>query len=90
MWKAARKGPLVDERVREAGESECRSVMDRIRVRTLPCPERGLTSGWSWIARKVRKGSTAVVTLDDVCFGAIEGPVGALRKLRTTLYREGD
>jgi hypothetical protein len=80
----------VDERVQEAGESERRSVMDRIRVQTLPCPERGLTSGWSWIARKVQKGSTAAVTFDDVCFGTIEGPVGALRQPRTALYREGD
>jgi len=31
-----------------------------------------------------------VVTLDDVCFGSIEGPAGALRQLSTTPYREGD
>ena len=30
-----------------------------------------------------------MVTLDDVCFGTIEGPVGVLRQLSTTPYREG-
>ena len=53
-------------------------------------PERGLTSDWSWITRKVRKGETAVVTLDDVCFGIIEGPAGALRPFSTNPYREGN
>ena len=31
-----------------------------------------------------------MVTLDDVCFGTIEGPAGALHQLSTTHYREGD
>ena len=86
----AREGSLVDEGVWEVGGSEGRSVADRIGVQALPYPERGLTSDWSWIARKVRKGVTAAVTLDDVCFGTIEGPAGALRTLSTTLDREGD
>jgi len=79
----------MDEWVKEVGESECWSVMDRIGVRVLPYPERGLTSDWSWVTRKVRKGQTVVVTLDDECFGTIEGPVGALRQLSTSPYREG-
>ena len=53
MWKVARKGSLEDEGVWEVGVSECRSVIDGIGVRALPCPERGLTSDWSWITRKV-------------------------------------
>ena len=32
----ARKGPLSDEWVWEVGESECRAVIARIGVRTLP------------------------------------------------------
>ena len=67
MWKAARKGAPVDEWVWDVGKSECRSVIDRIGVPALPHPERGPTSDWSWIARKVRKGKTTVVTLDDAC-----------------------
>ena len=63
--KAARKGEPVDEGVWDAGASEGRAVMARIGVRTLPCPERGLTSGGSWITRKVRNGSTIVVTDDN-------------------------
>jgi hypothetical protein len=80
----------MDEGVKEVGESECRSVMGRIGVRALPSPERGLTSDWSWITRKVRNGETAAVTLDDVCFGIIEGPAGALRPFSTNPYREGN
>ena len=55
-WKVTRKGAPVDEGVWDAGGSEGRFVMDRIRVRTLPCPERGLTSGGSWITRRGKKG----------------------------------
>ena len=55
-WKVTRKGAPVDEGVRDAGGSEGRAVITRIGVRTLPCPERGLTSGRSWITRKGRKG----------------------------------
>jgi hypothetical protein len=62
MWTAAREGVPVDEGVWDAGASEGRAVMVRIGVLTLPHPERGLTSGGSWITRKVRKGSTTVVT----------------------------
>ena len=80
----ARKGSLEDEGVWEVGVSECRSVIDWIGVRTLPCPERGLTSDWSWITRKVRTGSTAAVSLDDVGFGSIEGPAGASRQPSTS------
>ncbi len=61
-WKVTRKGGPVDEGVWDAGGSEGRAVMARIGVRTLPRPERGLTSGGSWITRKGRKGSTGVVT----------------------------
>ena len=61
-WKVVREDVPVDEGVWDAGGSEGRAVMARIRVRTLPCPERGLTSGGSWITRKGRKGSTGVVT----------------------------
>ncbi len=56
MWKAARKGAPVDAWVWDVGKSECRSVIDRIGVPALPYPERGPTSDWSWIARKVGKG----------------------------------
>ena len=56
MWKVTCKGSPEDEGAWEVGVSECQSVIDWIGVRTLPCPERGLTSGWSWITRKVRKG----------------------------------
>ncbi len=55
-WKVAREGALVDEGVWDAGGSEGRAVIVRIGVRTLPCFERGPTSGWSWITRKGRKG----------------------------------
>ena len=65
-WKAAREGAPVNEGVWDAGASEGRSVMERIGVLTLPHPERGLTSGGSWITRKVRKGFTIAVTDDDV------------------------
>ena len=61
-WTAAREGVPVDEGVWDAGASERRAVMARIGVRTSPCPEKGLTSGGSWITRKVRKGYTTVVT----------------------------
>ena len=63
--KAAREGVPVDEGVWDAGASEGRAVMARIGVLTLPRPERGLTSGGSWITRNVRKGLTVVVTDDD-------------------------
>ena len=65
MWKVTCKGSLEDEGVWEVGVSECRSVIDWIGVRTLPYPARGLTSDWSWITRKVRKGFTIAVTDDD-------------------------
>ncbi len=55
-WKVTRKGGPVDEGVWDAGGSEGRAVMARIGVRTLPRPERGLTSGRSWITRQGRKG----------------------------------
>ena len=55
-WQVARKGVPVDEGVRDAGGSECRAVIARIGVRDLPCSERRLTSGRSWITRKERKG----------------------------------
>ena len=61
-WKATCEGVPVGEEVWDAGASEGRSVMDRIGVRVLPRPERGLTSGRCWITRKVRKGSTIAVT----------------------------
>ena len=38
----------------------------------------------------MRNGETAAVTLDDVCFGIIEGPAGALRPFSTNPYREGN
>ena len=55
-WQVAREGVPVDEGVRDAGGSESRVVMVRIGVCAMPCPERGLTFGRSWITRKVRKG----------------------------------
>jgi hypothetical protein len=55
-WKVARKGVPVDKGVKDAGRSKSRAVIARIGVCELPCPERGLTSGRSWITRKVRKG----------------------------------
>ncbi len=55
-WKVTREGVPVEEGVWDAGASEGRAVMARIGVRTLPCPERGLTSGRSWVTRKGRKG----------------------------------
>ena len=65
MWTATRKGVPMDAGVWDAGASERRAVMARIGVQTLPRPERGLTSGGSWITRKVRKGLTIAVTDDD-------------------------
>ena len=62
MWKVTCKGSPGDEGVWEVGVSECRSVIDWIGVRTLPYPERGLTSDGSWITRKVRKGATWMVS----------------------------
>ena len=62
LWKVTREGAPVDEGVWDAGGSEGRAVMARIGVRTLPRPERGLTSGGSWITRKARKGLTGGVT----------------------------
>ena len=61
-WQVVRKGVPVDEGVRDAGGSEGRAVMVRIGVCALPCPERGLTSGRSWITKRVRKGLTGEVT----------------------------
>ncbi len=55
-WKVTRKGGPVGEGVWDAGGSEGRTVMDRIGVCELPCPERGLTSARSWVTRKGRKG----------------------------------
>ena len=55
-WKVAREGVPVNEGVRDAGGSEGRAVMVRIGVCELPCSERRLTSGRSWITRKGRKG----------------------------------
>lgn len=40
------RGKLLGERVRERGGSEWRTVIVRIGVRTLPQPERVLTSVW--------------------------------------------
>ena len=57
-WQVDRKGVPVDEGVRDAGGSESWAVMAWIGVRDLPCSERRLTSGRSWITRKVRKGLT--------------------------------
>ena len=64
-WKVTREGVPVNQGVWDAGASEGRAVMARIGVLTLPRPERGLTSGGSWIKRKVRNGSTIVVTDDN-------------------------
>ena len=64
-WKVTREGVPVNQGVWDAGASEGRAVMVRIGVLTLPRPERGLTSGGSWITRKVRKGFTIAVTEDD-------------------------
>jgi hypothetical protein len=50
-WEVTREDAPVGERVRDAGGSEGRSVMGRIGVCELPYPERGLTSGRSWITR---------------------------------------
>ena len=61
-WKVTRKGVPVDEGVWDAGGSEGRAVMVRIGVRTLPCPERGLTSGRAWTTRKGRKVSSGGVS----------------------------
>lgn len=77
LWKVTRKGSPTGEWVEEVGESECRSVIDRIGVPALPCPERGLTSDWSWITRKVRKSSTREVTWTMNATSVIEGPPGA-------------
>lgn len=57
-----RKGSPTGEWVEEFGGSEGRAVIERIGVRTLPYPERGLTSDRSRITRKVRKGATRKVT----------------------------
>ena len=46
-WKAVRKDVPMDEGVRDGGQSEGRTVMARIGVLDLPCPEKGLTSARS-------------------------------------------
>ena len=55
-WKVAREGVPVNKGVRDAGGSESRAVIAQIGVRDLPCSDRRLTSGRSWITRKGRKG----------------------------------
>ena len=55
-WQVAREGVLVDEGVRDAGGSKGWAVIVQIGVCELPCSERRLTSGRSWITRKERKG----------------------------------
>ena len=45
----------MGRRVKEEGESECRSVIDRIRVEPpgeITLPERGQTSLWSSVTRE--------------------------------------
>ena len=45
------QGTLMEQRVKDAGESECRSVTERIGVETSPRCESRQTSSWSWLAR---------------------------------------
>jgi hypothetical protein len=66
-WKDAREGAPVDEGVRNAGGSEGRAVMVRIGVRTLPRPERGLTSGRSWITRNAACTHDGRPALNHTC-----------------------
>ena len=54
MWKVARKGRPAGRRVKDAGESECRCVMQRIGVAprgNITLPERAQTSGGSVITK---------------------------------------
>jgi RNA-directed DNA polymerase len=67
----------MDERVKDAGESERRSVIGRIGVRALPQSERVPTSGGSRITKTVRKRSTGEVTWTMSALGLIEGPPDA-------------
>ena len=55
-WQVAHEGVPVDEGVRDAGGSEGWAVIVQIGVWDLPCSERRLTSGRSWITRKERNG----------------------------------
>ncbi len=61
-WEVVREGVPADGGVRDAGGSKRRTAMVRIGVCAMPCPERGLTPGRSWITRKERKGLTGEVT----------------------------
>ena len=47
--QALLQGTLSGQRVKDAGESECRSVMERIGVEILLRCESRQTSSWSWL-----------------------------------------
>ena len=52
--QALPQGTLLGQRVKDAGKSECRSVMERIGVATsLRCESRQ-TSSWSWLTRELQ------------------------------------
>jgi len=56
-WKVARKGRSAERRVKDAGESEGRCVMQRIGVApkgNITLPERAQTSGGSVITKTLR------------------------------------
>ncbi len=51
--QALPQGTLLGQRVKDAGKSECRSVMERIGVATsLRCESRQ-TSSWSWLTKEL-------------------------------------
>jgi len=47
----------IGQRVKEAGESECRSVMERIGIATSSRCESRQTSSWSWLTRELTESS---------------------------------
>jgi hypothetical protein len=57
LGQALPRGTLLRQRVKDAGESERRSVMGRIGVGTLLRCERGQTSRWSWLTKELTESS---------------------------------
>ena len=51
--QARPQGTLMGWRAEEAGESKCRSVMERIGVAKSSHRANGLTSGWSFVTREL-------------------------------------
>ena len=71
-------GKLSGKRVRERGKSECRSVMERIGLRTLPRCEKAQTSTWCGCRRPISEVRLreAWKRLQDVQFSALVSAMG--------------